>query len=595
MEHGRGRSFVRAGRGSGDFLICVLQFDAASVTVLERLLGEGRLPALAELDRAAAAGSSSRRRRPTSRPAPSTPSTAASSSATTASSIRSNGRPTSSAPATRPRSRPRRRSGSGSREAGLRTLAIDPYESRPPERANGTFVCGWGFEDRVVLPRWSRPSAAGRELERRFGRGPGATEIFGRPRVRDLLALREKLVAAPARIATLAEELLRRESFDLAWLTFSAAHLAGHQFWDLSQLDPASLDRESRAVLDAALDDVYVAVDEAIARVLERLPAGADVVVTSAVGMDVNTSRADLLPEMLARRARGRPARRRRRRRRSGACAPRPRPAARGDRRGDPRPRRARSHRAARAARASTGRRTRAFAHPADNQGYVRLNLAGRERDGIVAPADADALVEEIASGLASFQRPRRRRRPWKRSSAIAELLSGRARRAAARPRRALAAAPGDEPRPACARRASARSAAAAAARVAPATTRRAMPGRWSCRPHRQRASRRDRRALSTWRRLSARSWVRTATAYPASRCWPDGRLGRGGCWWRTRQRTSVRHPSGQPALRSSSARAPRPAPNLSATTPAAVGDLCRHDQPPDRRPCSNPRRTSPA
>ena len=28
---------------------------------------------------------------------------------------------------------------------------------------------------------------------------------------------------------------------------------------------------------------------------------------------------------------------------------------------------------------------TRAFAHPAENQGYVRLNLAGRERDGIVA------------------------------------------------------------------------------------------------------------------------------------------------------------------------------------------------------------------
>ena len=33
--------------------------------------------------------------------------------------------------------------------------------------------------------------------------------------------------------------------------------------------------------------------------------------------------------------------------------------------------------------------RTRAFAHPAENQGYIRLNLRGRERDGIVDPADA--------------------------------------------------------------------------------------------------------------------------------------------------------------------------------------------------------------
>jgi hypothetical protein len=82
--------------------------------------------------------------------------------------------------------------------AGLRTLAIDPYESRPPEVARGTIVCGWGFSDRVVLPRWSRPPGAGRRFARRFGRAPGATEVFGAPRPRELLRLREKLVAAPA-------------------------------------------------------------------------------------------------------------------------------------------------------------------------------------------------------------------------------------------------------------------------------------------------------------------------------------------------------------------------------------------------------------
>ena len=51
----------------------------------------------------------------------------------------------------------------------------------------------------------------------------------------------------PGRIAALAEELLARERFDLAWLTFSAAHLAGHQFWDLSQLDATALDPGARA------------------------------------------------------------------------------------------------------------------------------------------------------------------------------------------------------------------------------------------------------------------------------------------------------------------------------------------------------------
>ena len=59
---------------------------------------------------------------------------------------------------------------------------------------------------------------------------------------------------------------------------------------------------------------------------------------------------------------------------------------------------------------------TRAFAHPAENQGYVRLNLRGRERDGIVAPEDVDALLDEITRGLMTFvdldgERPSRRSR----------------------------------------------------------------------------------------------------------------------------------------------------------------------------------------
>jgi predicted AlkP superfamily phosphohydrolase/phosphomutase len=48
--------------------------------------------------------------------------------------------------------------------------------------------------------------------------------------------------------------------------------------------------------------------------------------------------------------------------------------------------------------------RTVAFAHPAENQGYVRLNLRGRERDGIVDPAEVGALLDRIADGLRTFR-----------------------------------------------------------------------------------------------------------------------------------------------------------------------------------------------
>ena len=281
-------------------MICVLQFDAASVAALDRLLAAGRLPNLAALTERG-------RRLELETPAAKS---VAGAFYTLYSGVELGDHGVFypfqwSAAEQRARYATAFEAPPAVWErlarSGLRTLAIDPYESRPPQHAYGTLVCGWGFADRVVLPRWSRPPDAGRRFERRFGRGPQATEIFGRPRARDLLALREKLRAAPARTATLAEELLASERFDLAWLTFSAAHLAGHQFWDLSQLDAEALDPAARGALDGALADVYGAVDDAIGRVVSALPDGADVIVTSAVGMDVNTSLADLLPSMLAR------------------------------------------------------------------------------------------------------------------------------------------------------------------------------------------------------------------------------------------------------------------------------------------------------
>jgi predicted AlkP superfamily phosphohydrolase/phosphomutase len=388
-------------------MICVLQFDAASVTVIDRMLAAGRLPTLAgliergrrvELETPAdhfAAGAfhtlysgvqlgdhglfypfqwdaaSQRARYATAFPAPAA-------------------------------------IWERLARAGKRTLAIDPYESRPPREWLGTYVCGWQFADRVVLPRWSLPRDAGRRLARRHGPGPHATEIFGRPSVRELLALRDKLVAAPGRIADAATGLLAQQSYELVWLTFSAAHLAGHQFWDLSQLAQEPQGRQ-RKLLEGALAAVYEAVDAAFARVLAALPGDTDVIVASAVGMDVNTSRADLLPEMLAAVLSGGAPDSNANGHAPGAIwrlrAAIP-PGARGA------IARALPDRAALELTSRLELRgidwatTAAFAHPADNQGYVRLNLRGRERDGIVDPGEAEALLAQVAAGLRSFRDP---------------------------------------------------------------------------------------------------------------------------------------------------------------------------------------------
>lgn len=287
---------------------------------------------------------------------------------------------------------------------GTRTLAVDPYESRPPSEAPpGTLVCGWQLHDRVVLRKWSSPATAHARLERLFGRPEPVDEVFGRHRADEMLALRGRLLRAPGRVADAALSSLAEQRYDLAWLTFCAAHVAGHQFWDLSQVDPSGLDPAAGAVLGSTLDDVYAAVDAALGRIITALPDDTDLMVLSPVGMDVNTSRADLLPEMLA--AILDP---------SDACRAASSSSIWRLRAALPSGLRARVARALpeRAALDLTARlelrgldwsTTRAFAHPAENQGYIRLNLRGRERDGIVAPEDAKELMEEIAAGLTTF------------------------------------------------------------------------------------------------------------------------------------------------------------------------------------------------
>jgi predicted AlkP superfamily phosphohydrolase/phosphomutase len=48
--------------------------------------------------------------------------------------------------------------------------------------------------------------------------------------------------------------------------------------------------------------------------------------------------------------------------------------------------------------------RTQAFMVPNDDAGFLRLNLRGRERDGIVEPKEAETLLDKITTGLMTFR-----------------------------------------------------------------------------------------------------------------------------------------------------------------------------------------------
>jgi len=294
--------------------------------------------------------------------------------------------------------------------SGKRSLVVDPYETERPRNLNGVALSGWQFVNVMSLERWSTPTSAQTDLARRYGRPQRMEEVFGRPTVGRLLALRRLLLDATDRASKAALHFLP-ERFDLVWVNFLGAHLGGHMLWDLSQVDAETLDDRTRTTLERALTDIYIQIDKGIGRILATLPGDADVIVASPMGMAENMSRVDLLPGMLeavlstngATRARGAESRTERFLWQIRASIP--------------------TGARAKVAGALHGRLTRevtmrlsslgvdwtktpAFMLPSDHFGQVRLNIRGRERDGIVEPGDADAVSNEIREGLLTFRDP---------------------------------------------------------------------------------------------------------------------------------------------------------------------------------------------
>jgi predicted AlkP superfamily phosphohydrolase/phosphomutase len=290
---------------------------------------------------------------------------------------------------------------------GRRSLVIDPYV---PWRATGrgTSLSGWQLTHKII-PRWSSPRSAYRMFARRFGKTPLLQDISGYREKSNMLAMRKILLAGPDRVASLVVDALGRDAFDFLWVSFISAHLTGHLFWDPSEKASPDLDDADRRLMKSTVEEAYIATDRAIGRIVAALPADADLVVFSPLGMGAETSRSDLLPAMLRAILTDQ----------SPAKTNVEQASIAGNSMWQFRARVPSGWRAAIARfvpgaivrkivarlylRGVDWSRTQAVVLPGDHYGYVRLNVRGREKHGIVDPAEADALLERIAAGLMTF------------------------------------------------------------------------------------------------------------------------------------------------------------------------------------------------
>lgn len=187
-------------------------------------------------------------------------------------------------------------------ENGPRVICVDPPITYPPEQFNGIEICGWMTNDSIsnLGKPTSYPADELNRLRDEFGLGPVSADNdkWGVQTVKSLLRLRDQLIKATQNLTKLAKTLMINEKWDLFIVAFSATHRGGHKFWDNSGAF-GKTNAKQKLEFSNALRDLYVACDKAVGELVETMKDSASILVFSLHGMKANTNRTHLLPTIL--------------------------------------------------------------------------------------------------------------------------------------------------------------------------------------------------------------------------------------------------------------------------------------------------------
>src|SRR5713226_10476504 len=320
-------------------------------------------------------------------------------------------------------------------EAGRRVGVVDvPHVDIDP-RLNGFQIVSWGTHA-AHAARSSAPRSLLREVDDRLGRHPvgECDAVTSAPESRK--ALRERMLAGVHAHGELFRHCITEQAWDDLITVFSAAHCAGHFYWhDMDPAHPAH-DPEDRHRFADTIETVYRAIDHEVGEMIEAAGPGVRVYAFAAHGMGPLYHASWNIPEILDYLGYGKEKSR-------GV-----------DRPGEIHRAEVNFWRTLRMAvpgklqyaikavlpqsiqnelifRFYRGNRSwekcRAFAVPNnDSVGAIRINLKGRDHNGLVKPGpEYDRICEDICSALTELQDPRSGRPVVKHISRIQRELHG--------------------------------------------------------------------------------------------------------------------------------------------------------------------------
>jgi predicted AlkP superfamily phosphohydrolase/phosphomutase len=319
-------------------------------------------------------------------------------------------------------------------ENGVRSIVMDAFLTCPLRDFSGVQIVDWGswtwFSGQDI-----RPESIKQEIRRRFGAYPAENHSkVGMTPPSDPAGFRRRLLKGVEKKSEVAQWLMDSQDWEFFLLVFGECHAAGHYFWHYMDPDYVAYPEQAAAELRSALRDVYVALDGAIGDLLARCDERTTVYVVSGDGMGPNYSGSHLLNALLERMQL------------SNVQGDGPSVAPVKPRKGLASTLRAIVPKNVRALVSKhvlprsfneklsmhwktadiRWASTRAFVIENANEGYVRINLRGREPEGVVAPGgEYDAMCNELLDVAGSMTNPHNGRRAAAHVHRTTELYSG--------------------------------------------------------------------------------------------------------------------------------------------------------------------------
>lgn len=176
-----------------------------------------------------------------------------------------------------------------------KVAVFDVPKTMMSDRVNGLQVIAWGAHspDSASL---SSPANLLEDLIRKHGEHPTLNRDYATIWSRAAInRLTEGLKVEIRRRSAICRDLLQREEWELFLTVFGETHAAGHYFWHLSQPDHPLYEHYRNRDGDPLLE-IVKAIDQAIGEILAEAPEGVRTIIFSAHGMESNSMD---LPSML--------------------------------------------------------------------------------------------------------------------------------------------------------------------------------------------------------------------------------------------------------------------------------------------------------